>query len=172
MIKVPAPTQRLLFREAEETDAAFFFELMNQESYIRGIADRGITSLEKAAQHILEKHVSSYEKNGFGLWLVEKISCGTPIGISGLVNRDGFDIPDLGYGFLDGHTGKGYAREAAIRVLEHATSALYLQEVLAIVSPDNLRSSHLLKKVGFVFSRQDAYPPTGEAIDVYHWTTA
>ncbi|QDG75100.1 GNAT family N-acetyltransferase [Labrenzia sp. PHM005] len=168
-MKVPAPTERLQFREAREADAAFFFELMNQESYIRGIADRGITSQEKAAEHIREKHTASYERNGFGLWLVEKTGCRTPIGISGLVDREGFDIPDLGYGFLDAHTAKGYAREAALSVLEFAENTLKLSALCAIVSPDNTRSSHLLKMVGFTFSKQNSYPPTGEPIDVYLW---
>lgn len=167
---VPCPTERLQFREAEEADAAFFFELMNQDSYIRGIGDRGITSLEKAAEHIREKHSASYEKNGFGLWLVEKTGCKTPLGISGLVDRDGFDIPDLGYGFLDRHTGHGYAREAALSVLEFAATGLNINTLCAIVSPDNPRSSRLLKAVGFTFDRQDAYPPTGEPIDVYLWS--
>lgn len=168
-MKVPLPTKRLQFREAEEADAPFFFELMNQDSYIQGIADRDITSLDKAADHIREKHTASYRENGFGLWLVETAGNKTPLGISGLVNRAGFDVPDLGYGFLDRHTGKGYAREAAVNVLKFAENMLKIQTLCAIVSPGNTRSSHLLKKIGFSFSKQDSYPPTGESIDVYLW---
>ncbi len=164
---VPGQTDRLQFREAIETDAPFFFKLMNQDSYIRGIGDRGITSFEKAAEYVCDKLVSSYRTHGFGLWLVEAGSNAAPIGISGLIHRDGFDIPDLGYGFLDEFTGKGYAREAAVSVLEFARTDLQMRELCAIVSPDNTRSSHLLKTVGFEFGRQGSFPPTGDPIDIY-----
>ncbi|MEP3301924.1 MAG: GNAT family N-acetyltransferase, partial [Roseibium sp.] len=133
-MNVPEATQRLTFREANEADAGFFLKLMNEPGYHRYIGDKQISDLARAAAYIREKLIQSYRSNGFGLWLVTRMSDGEPLGICGLVEREGFDGPDLGYAFLAEHGGSGFAREAAHAVSDHAERMLGLAQLIAIVT--------------------------------------
>jgi len=47
----------------------------------------------------------------------------------------------------------GYARESATATLALAHERLGIVKVLAIASPTNTRSIHLLEKIGFQFDR-------------------
>ncbi len=50
---------------------------------------RGVTIANSA--------IASYEKNGFGLYRTALKDTDEPIGICGLVKRDGLDAPDVGF---------------------------------------------------------------------------
>ena len=106
-------TERLILRQLEKDDAAFIFRLVNEPSFIENIGDKGVRKLDDAWQYILQGPMASYEKNGFGLWLVQLKDTLTPIGICGLIKRDGLDEPDIGYAFVPEFWSNGYALEAA-----------------------------------------------------------
>lgn len=146
-------TERLNLRQLNAGDAAFILELLNDESFLRNIGDRGVRTLEDAVQYILKGPVESYERNGFGFWLVELKREGTPAGICGLVKRDALPDVDIGYAFLPRFRARGYASEAADAVLSYARGALGLRRVLAIVNPDNSGSIKVLEKIGLKFER-------------------
>lgn len=159
---------RLAFRKPEPSDAPFYLQLMSDPDYIRFIADRGITTLEAACTFIEKNTLPSFEKNGgVGLWLVEEKSSGDPAGICGLVVRDGLEMPDLGYAFLDKFRGKGYAREAAEAVLLFSGAELGLGQICAITHPANSRSAELLLKTGFRASGQRDLPQIDGISDYY-----
>ena len=69
----------------------------------------------------------------------------------GLLKRETLPDADLGFAFLPGFAGQGYASEAAAAVLAYARQTLGLARVLAITSPDNTRSIKLLERIGFRF---------------------
>ncbi|WP_245560617.1 GNAT family N-acetyltransferase [Colwellia piezophila] len=56
--------------------------------------------------------MASYEKHAFGLYLVELKPTKSAIGICGLLKRDEFTLPDLGFAFLAQYCGQCYALEA------------------------------------------------------------
>jgi RimJ/RimL family protein N-acetyltransferase len=150
---------RLGFRIPVPFDAGFYLRLFTDPDYIRFISDRGVRTLEAARTYIEENTLPSFERNGgIGLWIVSEKDSDTPIGICGLVVREGLEIPDLGYAFLSQHRGKGYAREAAEAVLEFARSELGLGELCAITHPENDRSALLLTKIGFQSNGQRTLP--------------
>jgi RimJ/RimL family protein N-acetyltransferase len=146
-------TKRLVLRKLSVDDAKFVLELLNEPSFLRYIGDRGVRNLEDAAQYILNRLVASYERNGFGLYLVELKDGGIPIGISGLVKRDTLPDPDIGFAFLPAYWSKGYAVESAAAVLSYAKEKLGLNRILAITSRDNEASAKLLGKIGLRFER-------------------
>jgi RimJ/RimL family protein N-acetyltransferase len=78
---------------------------------------------------------------------------GTPIGICGLVKREGLNDPDVGFAFLSRYWSQGYAVESAAAVLAHARDALRIKRVVAITSPDNWSSIAVLEKIGLKFER-------------------
>ena len=143
-----ATTARLRLRELVEGDAGFMLELLNQPDFLRFIGDRGVRDLEQARSYLREGPIASYARHGMGMYVVEPREGGAPIGLCGLVVREGLPGPDIGFAFLPQHYGQGYAFEAASATLEHARTVLALPRVLAIVSPGNARSIALLRRLG------------------------
>jgi RimJ/RimL family protein N-acetyltransferase len=142
-------TQRLLLRQFTLDDAGFILRLLNDPSFVRHIADKGVRDLEGARGYLREGPVASYERHGFGLWRVSLASTDTAIGMAGLIKRDYLDDMDIGYAFLPEYGGVGYALEAASAVMHHARHVLDARRILAIVSESNARSIRLLEKLGF-----------------------
>ena len=142
-------TDRLVIRSFRLDDAAFIVRLLNEESFIRNIADKNVRTKADAMNYLTNGPMLSYQENGFGLNLVQLKESATPIGVCGLVKRKELDHPDLGYAFLPEFWGKGYAREAASSVLREEVVASSINTVLAITFPDNVSSNNLLKKIGF-----------------------
>ncbi|NVK33587.1 MAG: GNAT family N-acetyltransferase [Rhodobacteraceae bacterium] len=167
MIKLPNDTERLRFREVTLDDCLLYFQLLNQEDYIRFIGDKNIQNLDDAETYIDTNQKPSYRINGFGSYILVRKEDGKPLGFCGLYQRDGFDVPDLGYALLSEHHGQGYAREAALGVLKHAETHLGLNEICAIVLPGNARSSHLLDAIGFTWSHNRSFPGTDETVEIY-----
>lgn len=146
-------TERLILRQLTIDDAEFVLELLNERSFLQYIGDRGVRNLEDARQYILNRLITSYERNGFGLYLVELREGRIPIGISGLVKRAKLPDPDIGFAFLPAYWSKGYALESAAAVMNYTRDVLGLNRILAITSPDNEASAKLLGKIGLRFER-------------------
>jgi RimJ/RimL family protein N-acetyltransferase len=153
-------TPRVILRELEPGDAEFILELLNEAGFIRFIGDKGVRTLGDACEYILQGPVDSYSRNGFGLYAVclrepalDGAPVGTPIGICGLVKREGLGDPDVGFAFLSRFWSKGYAVESAAAVLRHARGVLKLLRIVAITSPDNTQSIAVLEKIGFKYER-------------------
>lgn len=140
-------TERLVVRQLTEDDAPFLLELLNSPGFIDNIGDRGVRALEDAARYVSQGPGESYRRHGYGLWLTS-LKSGEPIGICGLVKREGLEDADIGYAFLERHWGRGYAREAAAAVLSYARDTIGLSRVVAIVKPGNAASEALLTKIG------------------------
>ena len=149
-------TERLHVRRVDadsHTDAMFFLELLNQRSFIDNIADRGVRTLEDARRHMIEGPCASYARHGFGLFAVELRDDGTLIGLCGLLQRDYFEHPDIGYALLDRYASKGYAREVAAATLAWGWNSLKLERIVASTALENRESIRLLEKLGFRFER-------------------
>lgn len=148
-------TQRLLLCELTFEDAAFILELLNEAGFLRFIGDKGVRTLADARDYIQKGPIESYQCNGFGLYAVRTHDGGAaaPVGICGLVKREGLQDPDIGFAFLARHWARGYAVESAAAVLKHGTGTLKLPRILAITSPDNWGSIRVLERIGMKFDR-------------------
>jgi len=135
-------TARLTLSPVVEADAGFILELLNDPGWIRNIGDRNVRSLEDARAYIQERMSHS-------LWLMVRNAAGERLGMCGLVEREILDSPDLGYAFLERHSGKGYATEAARAVLRHVREVMGLPKLAAITDPANRASWRVLEKIGF-----------------------
>jgi RimJ/RimL family protein N-acetyltransferase len=145
-------TPRIDLRELDLDDAGYILELLNEPGFIRFIGDKGVRTLADAREYLLQGPMDSYARNGFGLYAA-CLRDGTPIGMCGLVKREGLDDPDVGFAFLARYRSKGYAVESAGAVLAYALEVLHLKRIVAITSPDNWSSIALLEKIGFKFER-------------------
>jgi RimJ/RimL family protein N-acetyltransferase len=135
-------TARLRLFPVVEADAAFVLELLNDPGWIRNIGDRGVGSLAAARTYIGDRFSA-------GVWFVARDAAGERLGVCGILQREGLDSPDLGYAFLQRHSGQGYATEAAAAVLNHARQVLGHAKIAAVTKPQNTASRRVLEKIGF-----------------------
>jgi len=162
-------TPRLTLRRFTLDDAAFVLELVNDPAWLEHIGDRKVRTLEDARAYLRKGALAMYETLGFGMYVVTLRKSGESIGTCGLVKRDGLDDVDIGYAFLPGHRGQGFAFESAAAVLDHATRELGLKRIVAIVSAGNHRSIRILEKIGLKFERMIELPGGDEEIPLYSY---
>ena len=160
-------TGRLVLRRLTVEDAPFILRLLNEPSFLQHIGDRGVRNLADAKQYILTGPVASYDRHGFGLFLVQLKDGGHPIGICGLLKRDALDDVDLGFAFVPESWSKGYAFESATATLAYGRNTHHLKRVVAIVSPDNVASINLLVKLGFYFERMVLMPGDKDELKLF-----
>jgi RimJ/RimL family protein N-acetyltransferase len=146
-------TLRLRLRHLFVSDAPFILGLLNDPDFIRNIGDRGVRTAEDACRYIVEGPTASYERNGFGLYLVELKDSLVPIGICGLLKRDYLEDVDVGFALLRAYRGAGYAFEAAAAVMRYGRQTLGLKRIVAITSPDNDASIKVVRRLGLEFER-------------------
>src|SRR4051812_13662157 len=102
----PIETHRLILRPFDtERDAAFMLEALNDPGFIANVADRGVRTIEQAADYIREKFLPGYERYGVGYCVVELKATGEPVGMCGLLKRDTLDDFDIGYSTLERYAG-------------------------------------------------------------------
>ncbi|MBP7370204.1 MAG: GNAT family N-acetyltransferase [Arenimonas sp.] len=146
-------TKRLLLREFTIEDAPYMLRQLNEASFIKNIADRGVRTIQQAEDYLQHGAMASYQKSGFGFWAVIEKSSAQIIGMCGLVQRDNLPAADLGYSLLPEYFGRGFAFEATEACINAAKNAFNLPELLAIVNTANIPSRTLLEKLGFDLRR-------------------
>ncbi len=146
-------TERLILRRLTVADAEFIVELLNDPAFLQYIGDKAVRSADDARQYILEGPVASYERNGFGLWLVELKESKLAVGMCGLLKRETLPDVDIGFAFLPAYRSQGYAFESAAAVLDYGRREFGLKRIVAITNPDNAGSIRVLEKIGMRFER-------------------
>ncbi|MEM1181393.1 MAG: GNAT family N-acetyltransferase [Acidobacteriota bacterium] len=143
-------TERLRLRRITPLDAPFMVDLLNEPAWLRFIGDRGVRNAADARAYLEKSYLAGYARDGFSMFLVERLADGAPLGVCGLMRRDTLDDVDLGFGFKADHRRHGYAHEAALAMLEWGHETLGLRRIIAITDPENVASMALLEKLGFV----------------------
>jgi len=154
-------TERLLLNLLKEDEHAFISELVNSKGWIEFIGDRNVHSEEDAINYIRKIRNTP----DLHYWVVRLKDGNTPIGIISFLKRAYLDHFDIGFAFLPGYQGQGYAREAAGAVLDHVRQLPGYSTVLATTLPENIRSIQLLNKLGLYFEKE--IQVEGDMLQVY-----
>lgn len=160
-------TRRLSLRRMSVDDSNFIVELLNDPSFLRFVGDKGVRTPEDARRYILTGPMDSYERHGFGLWLVQLRASETAIGMCGLLKRESLSDVDIGFAFLPQYRTKGYAYESAAAVMNYARTNLGLNRVVAIADDDNTGSHRVLEKIGMSFERRIRLSDDGPEIRLF-----
>ena len=160
-------TERLRLRRLSLDDAAFILELLNEPSFLHFIGDKGVRTLDDARDYILTGPMASYERHGFGLYLVELKERGVPMGTCGLLKRDALDDPDVGFAFRPAFWLQGYAFESASAVIAYGRRALGLNRIVAVTQSDNVGSIKTLEKIGLTFEKMIRLSEDGPEIQLF-----
>ena len=160
-------TERLFLSPTLIKDAAFVLELLNSPKWIQNIGDRKVHSLEEAEAYIRTKMLPQLEELGFGNYTLIRKTDGAKMGSSGLYNRDGIEGVDIGFAMLPEFEGKGYAFEAANKLMQLAKGEFQLSKVSGITLESNKASQGLLEKIGLKFSKIVKLPHDPEELMLY-----
>ena len=118
-------------------------------------------------EYLKKNIISSYEKFGFGFYVVRLTEKNTPIGMCGLIKRDWMNYVEIGYAFLTQFRGKGYAIESSIATKEYAKEKFKIGSLAAITDINNKKSGNLLNRLGFKFSKLITYPGEDKKCKLY-----
>jgi len=151
-------TERLILKPAEVQDANFFLELYNMPSFIQYIGDRNLRTKEDAENYITSRFLPQIEKLGFGNYVVILKEDNTKIGAVGIFEREGLDVLDIGFSFLEKYEGKGYAYESANKLKEVAATDFGVHKISAITTKDNFSSQKLIERLGLKFQKMVTIP--------------
>ncbi len=143
-----ATTERLRIRWLTCDDASFILRLLNDGGWLHFIGDKNVHSIADAMRYLENGPLTMYSRHGHGLYAVEVRDTGEPIGLCGLLLRDGWQEVDLGFALLPEFRMRGYAEEAGRGTLAYGHNALGLRRVVAITDPTNERAKRLLSRLG------------------------
>jgi [ribosomal protein S5]-alanine N-acetyltransferase len=116
----------------------------------------------------LEREITHHEKHGVQYWPIFLADTGENIGCCGLQpHKPAEGIYELGFQLRVAFWGRGFAREAAAAVAEHAFSSLGIRALYAGHHPDNHASRAVLTRLGFHYTHDEFYPPTGQIEPCY-----
>jgi [ribosomal protein S5]-alanine N-acetyltransferase len=152
-------TERLGFRLWAPDDFALAWALWSDPEVTRRI---GGPFSELQVRERLDREIATQEAHGIQYWPVFLRTTGGHIGCCGLrpYNLDE-PIYALGFHLRPGCWGLGYAGEAARAVIDHAFGVLGARALFAGHHPENDPSRRLLAKLGFRYTHDELYPPTG-----------
>lgn len=160
-------TERLSLSSLKTRDAAFFQALVNTSSWIQYIGDRHVHTVKDARAYLKSGPLQHEQTHGFGMRKVTLLDTQLPIGICGLVRRDGLPYPDLGFAILPEFEGQGFAFEAARKVLAEDAPLWNITEVSAITTLENRRSIALLHRLGFSQNGEIQLPDQDEVLHYF-----
>lgn len=160
-------TERLYLRPTNLSDASFIVALFNSPSWKANIGDRNVRTEEEAAAYIQAKMLSQLERLGFSNFTIILKENGVKIGVCGLFDRPNLEGIDLGYALLDPFSGKGYATEAAMRILKAGIEDFGLERLHAITLPSNIASQRILEKIGMSYKHNIVLDGDDETLMYY-----
>lgn len=151
-------TARLRLRPWRDTDLPAYAAITAD----RQVMEHFPKPLSRAeSDAMVERFRSHFAAHGFGFWAVEVPGQVDLIGHVGLAvpRFEAHFMPsvELGWRLAIDQWGKGYATEAASAAVDHAFGALGLQEVVAFTVPANLRSRHVMERLGMRHAPADDF---------------
>lgn len=165
-------TERLLLRPYARDDATEIAQLLNDAEMARFLmviphpfVEFDARTLVKAAWRRLTGG------RGFDLLITEKDGSGRAVGSVGIGLHDEGRRGDLGFWIGRDYWGRGYASEAARRMIDFATETLGVTRITGTVAADNDPSMAVLARLGFTETGRGEMPvpATGEMREVIYF---
>jgi RimJ/RimL family protein N-acetyltransferase len=154
-------SKRLGFRIWSKDDLDLAYGLWGDFEVTKLFDKRGPLSMEQVKDKLLEE-MATQTAHGIQYWPFFLQKSGEHIGCAGLRPYDmAKNIFEIGFHIRSNHWQKGYASEAARAVMHYAFSYLKVKALFAGHNPKNSGSRKLLLKLGFRYTHDEFYEPTG-----------
>jgi RimJ/RimL family protein N-acetyltransferase len=158
-VVIPAPTARLVFRTWRDDDLPLARALFG---------DPRVTALvggpfdDAAVRARLAAEIANERDHRLQYWPMFLGEGGELVGCCGLKPRAP-DVHELGFYIVPARWRQGFAIEAARAVIAHAWAAFDVRALFAGHHPDNVASRRTLESLGFRYTHDEIYPPTGRS---------
>lgn len=162
-------TERLVLRRWVDADRVPF-AAVNADSRVM---EHFPAVLDAAASDaMIDRIEAGFEREGFGLWAVERRDNGEFIGFVGLAKPSftaHFTSPEhpvveVGWRLAVDAWGHGFASEAARAALQFGFEQLGLTEIVSFTARQNERSQAVMRRIGMTYSAEEdfAHPALDE----------
>ncbi len=144
-------TDRLFLRpwSKKESDRKVFHQLNSDKDVMHYFPFRR-SRIE--ADKVMEKMNANFALEGIGWCAVCLKETNLPIGFGGLAkvnfSKQLYNEVEIGWRILPEYWRKGYASEAATKLLEYGFNELKLQKIISFAVSDNVASTAVMKKIG------------------------
>ena len=154
-------TERLGFRWWSEDDFDLAWRLWGDPDVTKLIDARGALTKEQVRQRLL-REIATAESHGIQYWPIFLLESDEHVGCCGLRPYDpSSGIPEMGVHIRSRYWNRGYALEATRAVIAYAFDRLSAAALFAGHNPRNEASRRLLGKLGFRYTHDELYEPTG-----------
>lgn len=163
-VKVYAETARFILREILPTDVEGLFELDSDAEVHKFLGNEPVKNKEQIVA-VIDFIRKQYADFGIGRWAIVDKRTNSFVGWTGLkfvteeTNKH-INYYDLGYRLIKKYWGQGVATETAKSVVDYGFTKLNIDNIFAIVHPENNNSKKVLEKLGFVY--QETFEHDGE----------
>ncbi|WP_459480764.1 GNAT family N-acetyltransferase [Clostridium saccharoperbutylacetonicum] len=154
-------SERIGFSVWDNENEQCAYLLWGNKVVTKYISATGIMTEEQIEKRLWNEK-NTYEKHRIQYFPIYEKESNKFIGCCGLRPYDlDKNIVELGIHLLPKYWGKGYAKEACLRMIKFAFETLSFEEIFVGHNPYNLASSQLIKKLGFEYLHDEYYAPTG-----------
>ena len=154
-------TPRLVFRTWAKIDLELALGLWGDPQVTRFFDAREKLTPEEV-QARLTREITGQNDDGVQYWPIFLRSSQEHVGCCGLrPYQPPGNLYEIGFHIRTCHWGNGYATEATRRVIDYAFQDLSVDGLFAGHNPENTASRHLLQKLGFGYTHDEYYAPTG-----------
>ncbi|MGJ1418906.1 GNAT family N-acetyltransferase [Sphingobacterium spiritivorum] len=142
-------SDRLGFRNWDLADIDKLYKINTDRKVMEFFPD---VSTKEQTTEFVQRMKRQFEDKAFCYFAVDRLDNREFIGFIGLSEQtyaaDFTPCIDIGWRISSTEWNKGYATEGAKKCLDYALNVLKLQEIYAVAPKINLKSEHIMKKIG------------------------
>ena len=145
-------TPRLLLRNWQEDDRAFFHEINSDPEVMEFFP--ALRSREES-DALMDRIVAMINEDNFGFYALQDKESGNVVGFTGLMKTDlepfmPKGVLEIGWRLAQRYWGKGYVTEAALASLAYAFDERGQDEVVSFAVHNNHRSTSVMQRIGMI----------------------
>jgi RimJ/RimL family protein N-acetyltransferase len=154
-------SKRLGFRPWNHKDLQLAIELWGNYEVTKYFDKRGRLSDQQVNERLI-KEIDTQNQHGIQYWPIFIKETNAHVGCAGLRP---YDLPkkvlEIGFHIRPEYWRQGYAAEAALCVMDYAFNHLRATALFAGHNPENLASKAIINRLGFKYTHDEYYEPTG-----------
>lgn len=140
-------TDRLTLKPLAQSDFETFYRIAADAFVRRFLFDDEILPPERVREFITRSE-KNFAENHYGLWLIVSNESAESLGFAGLWTFFDEPQPQLIYALLPEFTRRGFAAEAAERIIRYCFSELSFQYLIASCDAPNIASQRVAERLG------------------------
>lgn len=138
-------TERLILRGPTRADLEAFTRFVTTNPQM---AEQDELGTERDAWYAFLAGIGHWQWRGYRFFILQRHDDPAPLGRVGPILHTGWEAPELAWHLYEGHTGQGYATEAAARLRIWAAETHGLTDLVSYIHHANARSQAVATRLG------------------------